>query len=126
MTRDPNIAHPDFEDKHEMFKLLNLHLNTNPDGTYTYDSDWSDRRVAEETDIDFKAHHAASIRRAKFGNLTHQPPPEPIPATPSRLDIIEQRLNRIIDHLAGNSPRTAQYRRYLLDGHTTTAHLDDI
>ncbi len=126
MTRSPANQLPDFEDKYEMLELLNTHLNANPDGTYTYNPGWSDLRVAEETDIDFKAHHAATIRRAKFGLLTHQPPPTPTAPPPSRLDIIEQRLTRIIDHLAGNSPRTAQYRRYLLDGHSTTAHLDEI
>ncbi len=116
---------PDFEDKFAMLDLLTKYLLSTGAGFY-YKPDWSDLRVAKVSNParNFKAHHAATIRRAKFGKLVA--PPEPTPPPPDRLTILEARLTRIIDHLAGNSPRTAQYRRYLLDGHTTTAHLDDI
>ncbi len=114
---------PDFEDKSKMYALMSSRL-TEIDGNFYYPPTWSDLLIAQTVNPLFKAHHAATIRRAKFGKLVA--PPEPTPPPPNRLTILEERLARIIDHLAGNSPRTAQYRRYLLDGHSTTAHLDDI
>ena len=126
MSRSPNTAHPDFEDKNAMLIRLRAHLLPNKDGTFSYFVDWSDLRIAEtcNPNIKFKAHHAATIRRAKFGRLGK--PPLPAPPPPSRIDILEQRVARIIDILATNSPRSAQHRRYLLDGSSLTAHLDDI
>ncbi len=114
---------PDFEDKSKMYALMSSRL-TEIDGNFYYPPTWSDLLIAQTVNPLFKAHHAATIRRAKFGKLVA--PPEPTPPSPSRVDIIEARILRIIDHLAGNSPRTAQYRRYLLDGSSSTAHLDDI
>ena len=126
MSRSPNNPLPDFEDKNAMLCLIRNHINPNKDGTFSYFLDWSDLRVAENCNpnIKFKAHHAATVRRGKFGKLGKPTPPTSPP--PSRMDILEQRLSRLIDILATNSPRSAQHRRYLLDGPTTEAHLDDI
>ncbi len=125
MTRSPVNQLPDFEDKSKMLDIMQNRLLSDDHGFYYYKPDWSDLKIAQAVNPLFKAHHAASIRRKKFGKLALYTP-EPTPPPPSRTDILEARLLRVIDHLAGNSPRTAQYRRYLLDGHSTTAHLDDI
>ncbi len=122
MTRSQKL--PDFIDKNAILLLLKRHLIEYGKSGFYYKPDWSDLLIAQAIHPLFKAHHTATVRRAKFGKLV--PPPEPTPATPSRMDIIETRIARIIDHLAGNSPRTAQFRRYLLDGPSSTAHLDDI
>ena len=114
---------PDFEDKSAMLDLLTKHLLVTGTGFY-YKPDWSDLRVAQTVNPDFKAHHAATVRRAKFGKLSKPTPPALPP--PSRMDILEQRIARIIDILATSSPRSAQHRRYLRDGSSLTAHLDDI
>ncbi len=115
---------PDFEDKSKMLDIMHTVIHSDDHGFYYYKPDWSDLRVAQAVNPEFKAHHAATIRRKKFGKLVL--PPEPTPPELTRVDIFEARLLRIIDHLAGNSPRTAQFRRYLLDGPSSTAHLDDI
>ena len=121
---------PDFEDKNAMLILLRAYLKGNGDGTWTYDPEWSDLLIAENCtpNIKFQAHHVGAVRRMKFGPLAHPAKrniePEPLP--PSRMDILEQRLSRVIDILSTNSPRSAQHRRYLLDGSSSTAHLDDI
>ncbi len=114
---------PDFQDKSAMFDLMAERLILT-DGGFYYPPTWSDLLIAQAVNPLFKAHHAATIRRKKFGKLVKMQ--EPATPPPSRMDILEVRLARIIDHLAGNSPRTAQFRRYLLDGPRTTAHLDDI
>ncbi len=122
MTRPHEL--PDFEDKSAMLALLYKSLTDNDDGVCFYLPDWSDLRVAQSVNPAFKAHHAATIRRAKFGKLGK--PTLPTPPPPSRMDILEARILRIVDVLAANSPRSAQHRRYLLDGPSSTAHLDDI
>ncbi len=115
---------PDFEDKSAMLAVMQEHLLPDDHGFHYYKPGWSDLLVAQAINPLFKAHHAATIRRKKFGILTK--PPATTALEPSRMDIFEARLLRIIDILASNSPRSAQHRRYLLDGPCTTAHLDDI
>ncbi len=121
MSRSKEL--PDFEDKSAMLDLLTKYLLVTGVG-YCYKPDWSDLAIAQAINPTFKAHHAATVRRMKFGKLV--PAQEPTPPPPSRMDILEARLLRVIDILAANSPRSAQHRRYLLDGPNLTAHLDDI
>ena len=121
MSRSTEL--PDFMDKGLMYVLLEKHLVLTEEG-FAYKSGWSDLLISQAINPNFKAHHAGTIRRSKFGKLVS--PAEPTPLPPSRMDILEQRLSRVIDILATNSPRSAQHRRYLLDGSSSTAHLDDI
>lgn len=122
-TIKPPRELPDFEDKNAMFLLLQDHLIISHKG-WVYLSDWSDLRIAQAVNPTFRAHHAATIRRAKFGILV-KPSPSPLPP-PTQLDILEARISRIIDVLSDNTSNPDRHRRYLLDGPSTTAHLDDI
>lgn len=108
--------------------LLISHMTTFEDNTCTYDEGWSDERICSELCIDgLTLSHVASIRRATLGKL-HMAAKSGHITNKQRLTISEQRLDRIIDHIAGGSPNSTHYRDYLLHGTTavTPASADDL
>ncbi len=115
-----------FQEKYKMLTLIGENiLGPHADHTYTYVLGWSDERVAAEISAATLPAIAASIRLAEFGKLSRLPASTPFP-TPTRIDLVEERIARIIDYLAGESPNAAHYRRVLLHGPNAPATIDEL
>lgn len=87
--------------------IITEHCHSVPgSGGCAYDPEWSDKRIADESNGDFNLNNVRGLRAQLFGSLV-APPPAPVVdpqvvMLSNSVDLIEHNFNILIERLTAN------------------------